>query len=386
MDVNTIGIRRLVTHRLGGTPCATPEDVVRWMGALQAQAYGQALWAIGRRTHAATLADVERAITERRILLTWPLRGTLHVIPAQDARWMLRVSASRTLRAARGRMAQLELDDATIERCAALFRDALAGGKRLTRPAMMALLDNAGIAPMGQRGYHILWQTAQAGVICLGPLEGRQQTFVLLDEWIPAARDLPRADAVAELAGRYFTSHGPATVHDFAWWTGLTLTEARAGLDAVTSRLVMDKRGGTEYWLSASTGSSADDASHVHFLPGFDEYVLGYKDRGDVLAPDHASKIVPGNNGIFMPALVVDGQVVGTWTRTRTRTGLSLTLHPFARLTATDDSIAAAAQRYGAFIGLPVTSVAVDDTPGAPVSSLPVGSAHTRPQQFDKRY
>lgn len=275
---------------------------------------------------------------------------------------MLSVSTPRTLRAARGRMAQLELDEATIERCAALFRDALTGGKRLTRPAMMTLLADAGMRPTGQRGYHILWQTAQAGVICLGPLEGRQQTVVLLDEWIPAARDLPRADAVAELAGRYFTSHGPATVHDFAWWTGLTLTEARAGLDAVTSRLVMDIRDDTEYWLSADAGSAAADAPRVHLLPGFDEYVLGYKDRGGVLAPEHASKIVPGNNGIFMPALVVDGQVIGTWTRTRTRTGVTLTLHPFARLTAPDDSIAAAAERYGAFIGLPVTSIAVEDT------------------------
>lgn len=362
MESDTVGMRRLVTHRLADEQCATPEAVVRWMGALQAQAYGQMFWAIGLRTQAATLADVERAIAERHIVLTWPLRGTLHVIPAQDARWMLTVSAPRTLRAARGRMAQLELDEATIERCAALFREALMGGKRLTRPAMMALLADAGIAPTGQRGYHILWQTAQAGVICLGPLEGRQQTFVLLDEWIPAARDLPREDAVAELAGRYFTSHGPATVHDFAWWTGLTLTEARAGLDAAKSRLAMDKRGDTEYWLSAAAGSAAADAPRVHLLPGFDEYVLGYKDRGDVLAPEHASKIVPGNNGIFMPALVVDGQVVGTWTRTRTRTGLSLTLHPFAPLIAPDDNVAAAAARYGAFIGVPVTSVTVDDT------------------------
>lgn len=135
------------------------------MGALQAQAYGQALWAIGLRTHAATLADVERAIAERHIVQTWPLRGTLHVVPAQDARWMLTVSAPRTLRAATRRMAQLELDQPIIDRCTALFQDALAGGKRLTRPAMMRLLDDAGITPTGQRGYHILWQTAQAGAI-----------------------------------------------------------------------------------------------------------------------------------------------------------------------------------------------------------------------------
>jgi len=376
LDVTALGMSRLVTHRLAGDRCATPEEVVRWMGAMQAQAYGQALWAIGLRTQAATLVDVERAIAERRILQTWPLRGTLHFIPAQDARWMLTVSAPRMLRAATRRMAQLELDEATIKRSAALFRDALAGGKRLTRLAMMTLLDDAGITPTGQRGYHILWQAAQAGVICLGPLEGRQQTFALLDEWVPGAHDLSRADALAELAGRYFTSHGPATVHDFAWWTGLTLTEARVGLDAAKSRLVVDKRGGTEYWLSAAVGSAAHDASHVHLLPGFDEYVLGYKDRGAVLAAEHASKIVPGNNGVFMPALVVDGQVVGTWTRTRTRTALGLTIHPFAPCIVTDESLAAAAQRYGDFMGVPVTSIDMDDTSGAPVSSLPVASAY----------
>ena len=256
MESDAVGMQRLVTHRLAGTQVTTPEEVVCWMGALQAQAYGQAVWAIGLRTHSATLADVERAIAERHIILTWPLRGTLHCVPAQDARWMLNVSAPRTLRAATRRMAQLELDAAIIARCAALFRDALAGGKRLTRPAMMTLLDDAGITPKGQRGYHILWQTAQAGVICLGPMEGTQQTFVLLDDWIPASRDLSREDAVAELAARYFTSHGPATMHDFAWWAGLTLTQARAGLDAAMSRLAWDNIGGTDYWMSTDAADS----------------------------------------------------------------------------------------------------------------------------------
>jgi len=363
MEPDAIGAQRLVNHRLAGEHCATPEEVVRWMGALQAQASGQAVWAIGLRACSATLADVERAIAERVIILTWPLRGTLHVVPAQDARWMLTVSAPRTLRAATRRMAQLELDEATIDRCMALFQDALTGGKRLTRPAMMTLLDDAGIRPTDQRGYHILWQAAQAGVICLGPMEGRQQTFVLLDEWAPAARDLSREDAVAELAARYFTSHGPATMHDFAWWAGLTIAEARAGLDATRSRLVSDKIRGTDYWMGTDAAgySAPADASGVCLLPGFDEYVLGYKDRRDVLAPEHASKIVPGNNGIFMPAIVVAGQVVGTWTRTRTPSALGLTLYPFTPLTATDDSIAAAAQRYGDFIGVPVASIDVKD-------------------------
>lgn len=358
MDSDAIGPYRLISHRLAGERCTTPADVVRWMGALQAQSYGQALWAIGVRTHSATLADVERAIAEQRIILTWPLRGTLHAIPAEDARWMLKVSAPRTLRAAQGRRGQLELDEAAIDRCAALFRTALAGGKRLTRPALMALLNDADITTAGQRGYHILWHLAHTGLICLGPMEGTQQTFVLLDEWAPAAHDLSRDEALAELARRYFTSHGPATLHDFARWAGLTITDARPALDAAKPWLSAHKSGGNDYWMGAEAARwTPPAASQVDLLPGFDEYVLGYKDRADVLDPVHAPKIVPGNNGIFLPTIVAGGKVVGTWSRTCRKSGLSLTLHPFVPLAVAQESIAAAAQRYGDFVGVPITSL-----------------------------
>ena len=340
----------------------TPEEVVRWMGALQAQAYGQGVWAIGQRTHAATLAQVEQAIAERRILLTWPLRGTLHVVPAEDARWMLRISEPRTRSSAARRLAQLGLDETILERCMTLFYDALHGGTWLTRVGMMTILEEAGIPTTGQRGYHILWQAAQRGLICLGPMEGTQQTVVLLDAWVPASRDLSREEAVAELARRYFSSHGPASVRDFAGWAGLTLTEARSGLDAVRSDLVSRTIDTTDYWMSTAVADSpVTDAPSVVLLPGFDEYVLGYKDRSAVLAPEHASKIVPGNNGIFLPALVAGGHIVGTWTRRRTTTALGLTLRPFAPLAAPQESITAAAHRYSAFVGLPVTSIDVAD-------------------------
>ena len=335
---------------------------MRWMGALQAQAYGQVVWAIGLRTHAATLAQVEQAIAERRILLTWPLRGTLHVVPAEDARWMLLLSEPRTRRGASRRLAQLDLTETILERCMTLFYDALRGGTRLTRAAMMTIVEEAGISTTGQRGYHILWQAAQRGLICLGPMEGAQQTFVLLDEWVPASRTLSREEAVAELARRYFSSHGPATLRDFAGWAGLTLTEARFGLDAVRADLVSRTIDTSDYWMSrAAADSPVPDAATVVLLPGFDEYVLGYKDRRDVLAPEHAAKIVPGNNGIFLPTLVVAGHIVGTWTRRRTTTALGLTLRPFRHLTAPQESITAAAQRYSAFLGVPVTSLDVTD-------------------------
>ena len=361
-DSTAIGLHRLESQRLSGERLASPEEAVRWMGALQAQAYGQVMWAIGLRTRGAVLADVERAIAQRRILLTWPLRGTLHAVPAEDVAWLLTLSAPRTLRASLGRRAQLGLDDAVIDRCAALLHEALAGNRRLTRPAVLALLEDAGISTAGQRGYHILWHLAHTGLICLGPLEGSQQTIVLLEEWVPGARTLPREEALTELARRYFTSHGPATLADFARWSGLTTKEAREGLGGAAHGLVSRGWAGAEYWMGAEVAPPGPRAApQVYLLPGFDEYVLGYKDRTDILAPEDAGKIAPGQNGIFLPVIVVDGRVAGTWARTHGRRDVRLTLRPFAPLAAPRESLDAAARAYGAFIGLPVSAVDLVD-------------------------
>ena len=164
---------------------------------------------------------------------------------------------------------------------------------------------------------------------------------------------------MAELAGRYFASHGPATTHDFARWAGLTVAEARVGIEAA-ARLTSEKRGGRDYWMKDDAAAQVvGDAAGVFLLPGFDEYVIGYQDRDDVLAPEHAARVVPGKNGIFLPTIVVAGQVVGTWKRTRTKRSISITLHPFAELDAPEESIAAAAARYGDFVGAPVASTEI---------------------------
>ena len=352
-----IGFHRLANQRVTGEKFEKPEDVVRWMGALQAQDYGQAVWAIGARTRSATLADVERALEEAKIIRTWPMRGTIHFVPPENARWMLNLSATRMLAADGRRMAQLDLTVDIMARCRDLFIDALSGGKRLSRPEMMALLEGAGISTQGQRGYHILWYLAQSGVICVGPMEGKQQTFALLDEWAPGSRDLPREEALAELARRYFTSHGPATVHDFAWWAGITVTEARLGLDGAKPALIAETVEGKEYWLPADTRTPAlDNGPGVVLLPGFDEYLLGYKDRGAVLAAEHAQKIVPGNNGIFRPMIVIGGQVVGTWARRLTKKAAQVTLQPFVPLDGTDDQVIEAARAYASFVELPLSA------------------------------
>lgn len=355
-----IGPYRLHNQRIAGTRCATPAEVVRWMGALQAQEYHQALWAIGVRLHAATVAAVEQAIADGQILRTWPMRGTLHFVPPDDVHWMLQLCATRILATDERRMRQLDLTTATLARCQTLVSNALSGGTRLTRAEMMAVLEHAGISTAGQRGYHILWYLAQSGVLCLGPMQGKQQTVVLLDEWVPHKRDLSRDEALAELTWRFFTSHGPATLADFARWTGLTITDARAGLQMCRDGLIRADSDGVTYWMP-DTGASLvpDDATGVYVLPGFDEYVLGYKDRRAVLAVEHAQKIVPGNNGMFFPTLVRDGQIIGTWKRTLTRKTVDITISPFIASGAMDEQVLAATTRYSAFLGVPIGSLSI---------------------------
>lgn len=355
-----IAHQRLVSQRIMGEKFKSPEEVVRWMGAMQAQDYLQALWAIGLRMQAATVADIEQAIADRRILRTWPMRGTLHFVPSEDAKWMLKLSVARMLAASKHRREQLELDEAIIERTRLLFHDALRGGQRLSRPELMQLLENAGISTGGQRGYHLLFYMALTGLICLGPLEGKQQTFVLLDEWVPQPRELSREDALAEMARRYFTSHGPASVQDFTRWAGLTVTDAKSGLEAVRSELIAEKINGQQYWMANHTPDhQLRPATSIYLLPGFDEYLLGYKDRSAVLAAEHADKIVPGNNGIFLPTLVVTGTVVGTWKRKLGKRSVEVLLQNFTHHAASEEAVIEAAKWYSNFVGLPLSSAII---------------------------
>jgi hypothetical protein len=356
MTNRDIASQRLVNQRIDCERFEKPEEVVRWLGAIQAQDYLQSLWAIGLRLKSARVVDIEQAILDGKIVRTWPMRGTLHFVPPEDAKWLLKLSASRTLAKDGRRLMQLGLDEAIMERCKELFYDALKGNKRLSRPDMMTLLEQAGISTENQRGYHILWYVSQTGLICLGPMQDKQQTFVLLDEWVPNSRELSREESLSELARRYFASHGPATVHDFAWWAGLTVTEARSGLEAAIPGLISEKIDGKEYWMTSDApGHIAYDKSSVHLLPGFDEYLLGYRDRGAVLAVEEAPKVVPGKNGVFLPTVVVGGRVVGTWKRKLKKNSIDITLSPFTHLGDSEERAIEAARSYSDFVGLPLS-------------------------------
>jgi winged helix DNA-binding protein len=355
MTGSDIARLRLHNQRIAYSTVEKPGDVVAWLGAVQAQDYLGALWAIGLRLRNAVEADVERAIADRTIIRTWPMRGTLHFVAAADIRWMLELLTPRVVaNNAQRLLRQFDLDEGSFARSKDLLARALQGGRRLTRNATYDVLEGGGVSTASQRGLHILGRLAQDGFICFGAREGKQQTFALLDEWAPNARRVARDESLAEIAKRYFTSHGPATLQDFAWWSGLTTADATAGLEMAKRFLAQETINGQTYWLALSAPATKDSSPTAYLLPAYDEYTVAYKDRSAALNPTYAKQANSGN-GIFYPTIVVDGQVVGTWKRTLKKDTLAISPSPFEKLKRAETrAIAEAANHYGKFLGASV--------------------------------
>lgn len=352
--MSAIALARLAHQRIDGRERATPGELVSQLGAVQAQDYAGAKWSLGLRLDGVTDADVERAIAGRAVVRTWPMRGTLHFVAAEDVRWMLALLSPRVIKAAAKRHRDLGLDEATFAKAGQLWAEALSGGGQLTREEMYERLEQAGISAAEQRGYHMLWRLAQEGLICFGAPRGKQQTFALLEEWVPAARPKAREEALAEVARRYFRTRGPATVRDFTWWTGLGAADAKAALSMVVGELEQTLVEGQAYWSGRGAAERAERATRAHLLPGFDEFLLAYRDRSAVLEERYAKRLHAGG-GAFSPSVAVDGRVSGTWRRTIKRGSVTLEATPFARWTKAErEAIAAAAERYGVFLGMPV--------------------------------
>ncbi len=332
----------------------TPGDVVDWFGAMQAQDLASGEWSFGVRSQGLTQRDVQRATEERQIVRTWPMRGTVHFVPPRDARWMLEVTGVRALAGAARRRELLGLTEAVVDRAAEVLREALSGGRRLTRGECVQRLVDAGVHTASEHGYHLLWYASQIGVTCIGPQQGKEQTFVLLDEWVPDPRELDRDEALAELALRFVRSHGPVTRHDLARWTGLTVGDATRGIDLAGDEMTpVDVEGVAMVMAAGHPAPTAALGDGVLLLPGFDEYMLGYKDRGAMVTDAQLERVVPGRNGIFKPTLVVDGRVAGLWGRTMRSKLVRVEVAPFRRLSGRErDGVERAAARYGAYLGL----------------------------------
>jgi len=377
-------VLRLRLEAQGVAPArdVTVTEVVERLLAMQAQDFAQGSWAVGLRAQGSTRADLTAALDAGEIVRSWPMRGTLHFTRPDDLRWMLDLTAPRTVRSMAKRHRDLGLDDAAFARATAIARAELSGGGALSREEFTALLEAGGIATDGQRGMHLIWRLAHDGLICWGPARGTQQAMVLLDEWAPPTRELPRAEALGEFVLRYVTGHGPATLKDFCWWSKVSVADATLGLERVRDRLQEIELGHTSYWVRADAdavggdrrAATAGDTIAVtqggrtveatppaprrsvrsfHALPGFDEYLLGYQSRTPAVPEEFSSRIVPGDNGVFLPMLVSRGTVVGTWKRALTASKVTVTPMPFAPLSAAEQTgFEREFRRFARFLGL----------------------------------
>lgn len=316
-----VGLLRLVAQQLAGPACPGAAQAVGRLTAVQAQDLRSGLTSVLLRTRERDLAGVDAALAAGDVVRSWPQRGTLHLVAGPDLPWLLELLSPRVLTTTARRRAELGLDDATVERARELAVEALTGGRALRRAALLAHWERAGVTTTGQRGYHLLLHLGITGTLCLGPREGSEQLLVLLADHVGRPRGLERDEALGELALRYFRSHGPATVPDLARWSGLRVSDARAGTALARADLAGLDVDGVEHLLDPRTPELlAEHRAHaeaVHLLPGFDEFVLGYADRSAVLAPGMLERVVPGGNGVFSATVVARGRVVGTWRRTR---------------------------------------------------------------------
>ncbi len=345
--------RRLVNQRISGPQPRGPLWLVNWLGAVQAQDYAAAKWALGLRSQSTTDREIEQAFTDGMILRTHVMRPTWHFVPGRDIRWMLALTAPRIHGANTLYYRQLELDGALLRRTRTVFAKALQGGKQLTRLELQAVLQAAGIKTDGLRLPYIIMHAELDALICSGARRGKQFTYALLDERAPDARTLDRDEALAELTKRYFVSHGPATLKDYRWWSGLSLTDAQAGVETVKKHLSHETVDEQTYWFAPSDPSPEDRAQRVFLLPNFDEYVVGYTDRSAIFNSSHVDKLDAHANPLFQHTIVVDGQIVGTWKRTLSKDSVWVKPVLFSPRTGSEErAVASASQRLATFLGL----------------------------------
>ncbi|PRZ43129.1 winged helix DNA-binding protein [Antricoccus suffuscus] len=319
------------------------------MTAVQAQDPG-AVTSVALRTAGRDRSGVHEAMDAGEIVKSWPMRGTLHFVAGEDLGWMLGLTAARMIIATAPRRAELGIDDAMIDQARKVAVTALEGGGQLRRSELLALWDEAGLVVAPGQGYRLIFQLAQLGVLCFGPFQKGEQRLVMLDEWVRRPRRLDRDEAVGEWALRYFRSHGPATVKDFAWWTKLLMVDVKAGLAIARPFLERVEVDGVEYFMDPQTpdrlAEHSANAKGVFLLPGFDEFMLGYQDRGAALPTKFAPRLVPGNNGMFMASVVDNGAVVGTWKRHGSGKKATVSATPFTTFTKKAES--AIPRRYAA--------------------------------------
>ncbi len=352
MDLLRIAKTRLQSQQLKSSTQNSPEETVSWLLAMQAQDYPGAKWSIGIRLPGSTDTQVEQAIGKKSILRSWILRGTLHFATAEDIRWLIELVGTRIIAGNKRRYGELELNEKTLTRSNDLLVRAVEKGESRTRKNLLAMLRQKGISTEGQRGVYMLQRASLDGLICQGSTRANDATFMKLDEF--PLKKMSRAEALAELAFRYFSSRGPATLQDFTWWSGLSATDARSALDSIQSELTQVTADDTTYWSKAPKSTTQKSRTSTFLLPGFDEFLLAYKDRRASLAAPNYNRLTPAG-GLLPGTVVIDGKVVGTWKRTFKKGTVVMAFSPFAPISSVDQAdIFRAAENFAKYLQMPL--------------------------------
>jgi hypothetical protein len=344
--------QRLHNQQLTDPEFETPGDIVRHLGAVQAQDYFGSLWAIGQRLENADEACIEKAVADKSIVRSWPMRGTLHYVPSEDLRWMLKLLSPKILAKGAKNYRDAGLDSATFRKSAKIMERVLRDGNQLTRNELYEHFEKAKISTKDIRGLHMLGHAALEGLICLGPRKGKQPTFTLVDEWLPSSMSLNRDESIEKITLKYFKGHCPATLHDFAWWSGLSLTEARKGIDMIRDLLAEEIVDDQSYWCMRTNTAVNEIPKTVFLLPTYDEYIVGYEDRSELVHPDYKSTSGQKKEIVFSSTVVFKGQVIGIWKRTLKKENVLIEITPLTKFTKIQQgAVATVAKKYGKFLG-----------------------------------
>jgi hypothetical protein len=336
---------RLRNQLLVNRPFKSVYEVVKWMGAMQAQDYYGSLWAIGLRMNGIDETMVEKAIEERNIVRSWPMRGTLHFTASEDLRWMLNLLAPRIIKKATSVYTQAGLNSKIFNKASKLLVKEFGERPIMTREELYWILERSKISTSQSRGLHILGWMAQTGIICLATRRGKQPTFALMDYWIQGEKPISEEEALAKLATQYFRSHGPATIQDFCWWTGLTQKEAKKAIGLVEVNLLRLKADANFLYTEETQSSKS---LSIILIPSYDEYSVGYKDRTALLDDTNISKT---GHGIFSSCILLNGKIAGIWKRTKEKNGVKIQTELFDRLTEKEkESLGKAISGYEYFV------------------------------------
>jgi hypothetical protein len=353
MDSSEIAALRLKNQQLATTEFNTPKQLVGWMGAMQAQDYNQAKWAIGVRMPHWTEVQIEEAFNKGEILRTHLMRPTWHFVSADDIYWMLELTSPQIRTVLNTRHRELGITELLVNNSYLVIEEAINSSeqKAMTREELVEELGRAGIPTDLQRTSHIMLRAEIDGILCSGPLKGKKQTYALLHKRVPQKITLTKEEAAVRLAKSYFLSHGPATLADFIWWSGLPAKMARNALESIKNDLHSVRVASETYWFSGSAVKTRKPADSVYLLPAYDEFLISYKNRSASITEEDHKKAI-SSNGIFRPVVLVNGHISGLWKKVVKKDRIIIETEYFRPHNETErQSIAKAADLYRHFAG-----------------------------------